>query len=310
MKTGNFLRNISPFNNRQDMPMVQYVIKKILAFFLIYGLSAVVGEILIIGVLSVMGYDPLNGVMPTGWFAGLLPLYGFVVFFVVALLYCKLIEKRSIKLMGFNRKWIDYIVGGIVAILLLAVIVCICCAAGALSFEGFASDFDAVYLIALFAGFAIQSLAEETICRGLLLRSLSPKTSLPIAVFVSSTAFAMPHLSSILEEDAQFAAIGVINLYLVSTVFSLLYLLRSNIYIVGGLHCMWNFVLGGVMGLSVSGGDSIENTVLSLNVNVENILSGGSYSLESSIITTAALGITAIILIIFCRKRGIEDGVQ
>jgi len=35
MKTGNFLRNISPFNNRQDMPMVQYVIKKILAFFLV-----------------------------------------------------------------------------------------------------------------------------------------------------------------------------------------------------------------------------------------------------------------------------------
>lgn len=303
MKTGNFLRNISPFNNRQDMPTVQYAIKKILAFFLIYGLSAVVGEILIIGVLSVMGYDPLNGVMPTGWFAGLLPLYGFVVFFAVALLYCRFIEKRSIKSMGFNWKWIDYIVGGIVAILLLAVIVCICCVAGALSFEGFASDFDAVYLIALFAGFAIQSLAEETICRGFLLRSLSQKTSLPIAVFVSSTAFALPHLSSILEEDAQFAIVGVINLYLVSTVFSLLYLLRSNIYIVGGLHCMWNFVLGGVMGLSVSGGDSIENTVLRLNVNVENILSGGAYGLESSIITTASLGLTAIILIILLPKK-------
>ena len=308
MKTKTLIKNISPFNNLKEMPTALYVVKKFLAFFVIYGLSAVLGEALVICTLTAMGYDPLNGVMPTGYLAELLPYYGFVIFFVVALLYCKLIEKRSVKSVGFNKKGFDYIIGAVVAVLLLAVIVCACCVTGTFSFEGVTSKIDVVYLIALFVAFLIQSLAEETICRGFVLKSLSEKTSLPLAIFVSSTVFALPHLPSMIDADGCFAVVGIVNLYLVSILFSLLFMIRSNIYIVSGLHCVWNFVLNGVMGLSVSGSNSNENALMSFNVNAENILSGGVYGLEASIITTVVLGITTIILVKLYNKRGVKNG--
>lgn len=309
MKTKNFIRNIIPFNNAQEMPTALYIIKKMLAFFLIYGLSAVLGEAIIIGVLSAMGYDPLNGVMPSGHLGELLQYYGFAVFFIVTVLYCKLIEKRKLNTLGFNKKGLDYLFGGAVAILLLAVIIGLCCVSGVLGFSGVATGIDVGYLIALFFAFLIQSLAEETICRGFLLPSLSKKTSLPLAIFVSSTAFALPHLSSLLSADTQFAVVGIINLYLVSVIFSLLFVLRSNIFIVSGLHCVWNFVLNGVMGLSVSGSDSNASGVLNFEVHSSNILNGGVYGLEASIIATVVLGISAVVLAIICHKRGVKNGL-
>lgn len=310
MSTGNLIKKISPFNDRQDMPAALFAIKKMLAFFLVYGLSAVVGEILIIGILYAMGCDPLRGVMPAGRWAELLPLYGFAVFTAAALMYCKLIEKRSAESTGFTGKLYDYPVGGAAGVLMLGTVVGACCITGALSFEGITSTADVIYLLALFAGFAIQSMAEETLCRGFLLSSLSRKVSLPSAVFVSSTAFALPHLPSILEEDARFAVIALINLYLISAVFSLLYVLRRNIYIVSGLHCLWNFVLGGIIGLSVSGGGGSDDALMVFRTNGRNLLNGGTYGLESSVITTAVSVIAVIILTGLCRKGGTDNGVQ
>lgn len=309
MKTKTFLRNISPFNNSKDMPAVLYGAKKMLAFFFIYAVSALLGEALIIGGMTAMGYDPLNGVMPTGHLAELLPYYGFAVFFLVAILYCKFVEKRSIAYLGFKRKGTDCFFGAALAVLLLATIVGVCCVTGVMSFSGFVWNTDKIYLGLLFLAFLIQSMAEETICRGFLLKTLCEKTSAPFAIFVSSTAFAMPHLSTLFEADAKFSAVGIINLYLVSIIFSLLFMLRSNIYIVGGLHCVWNFVLYGAMGLSVSGSSANETSVVRFGVNGENLLSGGAYGLEASLVTTAVLALTTIILVRLYGKRRLENGL-
>ncbi len=305
MKTKTIIKNISPFNNAQEMPVALYAIKKLLSFFLIFGIAAVIGEVVIIGLLYGMGYDPINGVMPADNVAMLLKFYGNIIFFAVTLIYCKRVEKRSIKSVGFNKKGFDYIIGSGLAVLLLAVIVGVCCVTGVFSFNGFNANANAGYLGLLFGGFVIQSLTEEVMCRGFLLPSLNKKTNLPLAIFVSSTAFALPHLGTVLEADTQFAIIGVINLYLVSLVFSLLFMLRSNIYIVSGLHCVWNFIINGVMGLSASGGSSNPDALTSFSVNAENILTGGVYGLEASIVTTVVLAVATIILVKLYRKRGI-----
>ena len=309
MKAKEFIKNIIPFNNREDMPAALYIMKKALAFFLVYALFVGIGETIVIGILTAMGYDPLHGLLPAGNVAMLLKYYGFAVFFIVTLLYCKLIEKRKIKSLGFNKKVYDFFTGSALAVLLLAVIVGVCCMTGVMSFGEITSGADYMYLILLLFGFLIQGSAEELVCRGFLLPSLLKKTPLPVAILVSSTAFALPHLPTVLEADTQFALIGVINPYLVSAVFSLLFILRSNIYIVCGLHSVWNFVLNGAIGLSVSGSNNNENSLLKFNVNAENILSGGTYGVEASIITTVALGIVTVILIKLCHKRGFKNGL-
>lgn len=176
MKIKTLWNSITPFNNRQDVPTAFYVIKKVLGFLFIYAAAAFVGEAVIIGALLIMGYDPLNGILPVGHLAELLKYYGFVGFLLVA-------------------------------------------------------------------------------------------------------------------------------------VFALLYHLRANIYIVGGLHCLWNFLLYGVMGLSISGSAGNENALLQFRVPAANILNGGVYGMEAGIITTAVLTITVAILAAMSHKRRDDNGV-
>jgi membrane protease YdiL (CAAX protease family) len=309
MNIKNTIRNLSPFNDRQDMPTAQYIIKKVLAFFFIYLVAAVLGEAIIIGALCAMGYDPLNGVMPTGYLADLLPNYGMILFIAVAVFYCKKIEKRGFKKLGFCSRVFDYVIGGVVAIVLLAVITCVCCVSGVLTFEGVGTTFDPVYLLALFGSFVIQSMSEEVLSRGYLFNALRRKTGITVATLVSSAAFMLPHLPSMLDGETVFVVLGVVNLLLVSTAFTLLYVLRSNIYIVGGLHCIWNFILSGVMGLTLSGGSGSENAVLNFRVNGENLLTGGIYGLEASLVTTAILSVAVIILVKCYEKRGFNHGI-
>lgn len=99
------------FNNDTKMSAVAYTIRKLAVFALIYCFSAVLGEGIIIGILYHMGYDPLHGAMPAGQIGELLPYYGFLVFALVTLAYCRFVEKRTMQSIGFSGKVIDYLAG-------------------------------------------------------------------------------------------------------------------------------------------------------------------------------------------------------
>lgn len=150
MNIKKFIKNVSPFNNRQEMPTALYIIKKLLVFLLIYLSFVFIGEGLIVGITSLMGYDPLHGVMPEGNIMMLIQYYGFALFFVLTLLYCKLIEKRKISSLGINKRVYDGFTGAVIAVLLLAVIVGVCCLTGVMSFGGFTSGADYLYLLFCF----------------------------------------------------------------------------------------------------------------------------------------------------------------
>ena len=72
---------------------------------------------------------------------------------------------------------------------------------------------------------------------------------------------------------------------------------RKNLWISCGLHSVWNFTLDTVMGLNVSGGDSIDNGIVNINVDRLNLINGGTYGIEAGLACTAVLLVTAIILI-------------
>ncbi len=130
----------------------------------------------------------------------LLPYYGFSVFLLIAILYCRLIEKRGLKSLGYSKKVTDYFSGSVIAMFLLAIIISLCCFANAMSWNGINENSNMIYFICLWIGFIIQSTAEETTSRGFLLQALLKKTSVPIAILVSSTAFSLPHFFRYLKQ--------------------------------------------------------------------------------------------------------------
>jgi len=276
---------------------IYYVIKQLLAFGLIYGLSAVLGEGVIIGLLYGMGYAPLHGVIPSGLLGELLPYYGFSIFLLVTIFYCRFVEKRTLGAMGFTTNWMEYLWGVLGACVLLLIIIGACCIGGGLQFQGYNRNEISWSLVFWLIAFMIQGAAEEVICRGFLLQTLLKRIPVPIAIIISSTAFAFPHFTSLLEAEWEYVIIGIVNLYFVSAIFSVLVLLRSNIWSACGLHSIWNFVLYGIMGLSVSGSQSSSDSVLRFYVKDGNVLNGGEYGIEAGIVTTLVLGLLLFVLV-------------
>lgn len=133
---------LNPFNNDTNVSAVEYTIKKLAVFALIYCFSAVLGEGIIIGVLCHMGYDPLHGAMPAGQIGELLPYYGFLVFVLVTLAYCRFVENKSMQSIGFSGNVIDYFAGALLAVILLAIIVGVCCIFDSMVFMGVQTNAD------------------------------------------------------------------------------------------------------------------------------------------------------------------------
>lgn len=200
MKKG-IIYNLSPFNNETNMSSIEYIIKKLLAFILIYVFSAVLGEAIIIGILYGMDYDPLHGIMPDGQISELLFYYGFLIFFLATLLYCRFVEKKNIKFMGFTENPIEYLAGIFIATILLVIIIGIGCIFGSIGFDGFNTNVHIKSFLLWILAFAVQGAAEEIMCRGFLLHSLKNRISVTLAILISSTAFVFPHLSSLLEAE-------------------------------------------------------------------------------------------------------------
>ncbi|QSX05692.1 CPBP family intramembrane metalloprotease [Sedimentibacter sp. zth1] len=300
------LKMISPFNAKENVPTILFVIKKILAFILIFFVSMILAEGLAIIFHLIMGYNVLRGEMLDIQTMTLMKYYGYVIFMIIAMLYCKLIEKRSIRSMGFNNKISGYLEGMLIGVVLLSISIGLIMLTGNITYNGILQNIDFPIIFAFLGGFIIQGAMEETLGRGFLMTSLSKKVSIPIAILVSSLAFAAPHFSTLFNGDFIFSLIGIINLLLVSTIFSLLIINGKNIWIACGMHTFWNFFLFNIFGLNLSGSGEKPTAIFDFSTGSNNILNGGSYGIEASVITTFVLLIFTCLLIVKYKKLHIE----
>jgi membrane protease YdiL (CAAX protease family) len=150
----------------------------------------------------------------------------------------------------------------------------------------------------MLGAFIFQGAFEEVLCRGIV-QQLLQKKSIPVAVGVSTALFTIPHIGNMDFSAPAIAVTAVINLILISVIFSLLTIRFKSIWAACGLHSIWNYILYSILGLNLSGNDEINAAVFDMSSVGDNILNGGKYGIEASIITTAVLGAAAIALIVF-----------
>ncbi len=292
-----YLQAISPFNNRTDMPDVLFVLKKILAFWLCYITGLCVAEGIAILLHFALGKNIFAGEMLDAQTITLITYYGFGIVAGTALLYWKWIEKKPLSAMGLTGNIGQYLFGVFMGILLLLLSVAAIILTGDMEFCGISGNTDFTMLLLLTGGFVIQGAAEEILCRGIALHALKARTSVRTAVFVSTVLFIIPHLPTLLDAGILYGTIGIVNLALISCIFSLLTIRFGSIWAACGLHSCWNAVLYGVLGLNLSGNTETTTTVFQLRSAGETILNGGSYGIEASILTTAVLGLAVMIMI-------------
>ncbi len=302
----NFLKNISPFNNRSDMPKVLFVIKKLLAFLVCYWGGLLLAEGVIIGVHFACGKNVLKGEMFSFTAGALIQYYGYIIPILFTLLFWKLTEKRRISEMGISKSFGGWFIGAGMGILLLVLCLGAVVLTGTVKLNGFFADPDVVTIVLYFFGFIIQSAHEEILCRGLMFHSLKDKVSFPAALIISSAVFAAPHFPTLFECEPEFIVSGILDLFAISAVFTILTYRTGNIWMACGLHSLWNFCLECVFGLNLSGNEAEGKAAALIDMTTvgENLLNGGKYGIESSIITGGVLAVTAILLwFFFLRKR-------
>ena len=108
--------------------------------------------------------------------------------------------------------------------------------------------------------------------------------------------FIIPHFSSLFAEDIIYGVIGIINLILISIIFSLLTIRYKSIWAACGLHSFWNAILYSVLGLNLSGNDETVTAIFKMQSVGKNIWNGGVYGIEASLITTVVLAFVAILI--------------
>ena len=291
-----FLKNISPFNNRTEMPTLLFVVKKILAFWLCYIAGLFIAEGAVIILHFALGKNMLVGDVFDPQTITLIMYYGYIVMAGVALLYWKLIEKKPLSEMGLTKRFGNYLIGILAGVLLLAVSVAAIVFTGSIKYHGIYNNADILMILLLFGGFIIQGATEEILCRGIVLHTLKEKTSVAVAVNVSTVLFIMPHCSSLFEQGVVYGILGVCNLALISTIFSLLTIRFKSIWAACGLHSFWNAILYSVLGLNLSGNDETVTAIFKMQSVGKNIGNGGESGIEASIITTVVLAIAAAII--------------
>lgn len=298
-----FLKKISPFNNSMDMPIPLFVIKKTLAFWVCYIAGLFVAEGLVILLHFALGKNMLVGDLFDVQTITLITYYGYSVIAGIALLYWKVIEKKPLNTMGLSKKFGTYLIGIAVSICLVVLSVIIIIMTGNIKYQGIFKNADIRMIILLTGGFIIQGATEEILCRGIVLHTLKEKTSLATALVVSTILFILPHWSSLFADEMIYGVIGVVNLILISIIFSLLTICFKSIWAACGLHSFWNATLYSILGLNLSGKEKTVTAIFRMQSVGNNIWNGGIYGIEASVVTTIVLAFAVTLIYAMVKKR-------
>lgn len=204
---------------------------------------------------------------------------------ILAIIYCRFIEKRSLGSMGMRKEKIvpHYLWGMLIGFGLMTVITLLSVIFGA-NRIALSGGFSIGIIVLYFFGFFVQGMSEEFIFRGYFMNTIGGKHGMALAVAVSSVAFGLAHAS-----NPGFSLFVLFNLSLFG-VFAGLYIIAfDDIWGACAIHSVWNFVQGNFYGISVSGAVSADSVFTVSQVSGNKYLTGGTFGIEGSIFTTIVL---------------------
>lgn len=218
-----------------------------------------------------------------------LALSAFAMGLLFILLWVNLVEKNSVKTLGFHReeflKSVGY--GLLGAVCSVSIIVVIILFLDEISFE-IVEDKHYVLIVSTIILFLIQGLTEEVIFRGYLMNRIASVKGRYWGLVVNSIFFSIFHAA-----NPSVNYLSSLNIFLFGVVASLLFWYTDNIWLVGTLHGVWNFFMGVVLGINVSGIE-LPYTILKASVGENIIVSGGRFGIEGSVVTTVYYLLAAV----------------
>ena len=102
--------------------------------------------------------------------------------------------------------------------------------------------------------------------------------------------------------------IALTNVFLAGVTFSLIYYYTGNLWLVGAMHTLWNFILGFIVGSQVSGIPTFYSILFSLPIKGKDLISGGEFGFEASIVETMLeIGVSLFVIYLIKKEKKGEN---
>ncbi len=203
---------------------------------------------------------------------------------------------RALGLTLHARWWRDLIVGSLIGVASLALATAIAAAAGGLRFTASPRTMLLPVVQTLVVSallFIFAALAEETLFRGYPLQTLTRARLAWLAILLTSLPFAAVHLRN----PNVVKGFTFINTALAGVWLAVAYLRTRSLWLPLGVHWAWNWALGSLFGLPVSGITTIAPNPLLHGTDIGPAwLTGGSYGIEGGLACTIALVVSTIFI--------------
>jgi membrane protease YdiL (CAAX protease family) len=192
--------------------------------------------------------------------------------------------------LSFHQRWLrDLLVGSAVGVASLTLATAIATAAGGLSFTVSSYDMLAQVVQTLVISavlFIVAALAEEALFRGYPLQTMCRAGLFVIGTILTSLAFAGIHLGNPNFKQG----LPFLNLVLAGVWFAVAYFRTRSLWFPWGIHWAWNWALGSLFGLPVSGITEVAPNPLLHGTDLGPAwLTGGDYGIEGGVACTIAL---------------------
>ncbi|MBA4166606.1 MAG: CPBP family intramembrane metalloprotease [Chitinophagaceae bacterium] len=208
---------------------------------------------------------------------------------VIVFLFRTYIDRRSFTSIGLS--FAHFYPGGLIGFLSGLFLVCM---GGLIIYlMGGLQWTDILFTNDIFSSMSIMLLvafSEELVFRGYILRNLMKSFNPWLSLAISAFLFALVHIM-----NPGIPVVGVINIVLGGLVLGITFMNTRNLWMPVLFHFSWNFFQGPVLGFPVSG--LAFRTILSTTLSGNDLITGGSFGFEGSVICTVLLLVAFLIFL-------------
>lgn len=216
-------------------------------------------------------------------------VFYFVLSVLIVWLFCRFLDQIKLSELGIrvNGYISDILKGFLIAMILVLAGTGIIIFTNHADIHFFTIRFE--YLLSGFVMIIFSALTEEIIYRGYILNRLMTIVHKNIAIVVSSLIFSGMHLF-----NPNVSLMVFVNIFLAGVLLGLLYTRKMNLWLPVSFHIFWNF-LQSLLGYNISGGEM--PSIFILEYDQANLINGGEFGFENSLVCGVLLCITIMIII-------------
>jgi len=232
-----------------------------------------------------------------------LSFFDFLGTFLVLWLFMKFLDKEKFIKLGFEIKnrFKEFNIGIGVGLIIMSIGYFLLLFLGELTFQRLIFDPKETLISVLL--FIIVAIVEETLMRGYILRNLMISFNKYIALILSSILFSLMH-----SFNPNIDLFALTNLFLAGILLGLSYIHTKNLWFPIALHLSWN-LFQTLFGFNVSGQDTYSSLV-EFSLPEKNLLNGGAFGFEGSILSVISMIIMIILIEIYYRKKKLTTTIN